>query len=340
MLASKLSSSVGNNSGVATYIEDVFSTYLYTGTGATQTITNGIDLSTKGGMIWTKDRNTARNNVIYDTTRGFSKRLVTNTTDAQTTATVFSTLTTTSYNADWPGTSANETNANGETYASWTFRKQPKFFDVVTYTGNNIDARQISHSLGSAPGCIIVKNLSSAQDWMVWHRSLGTTGGAYYNLRLNTTAATVADNMLRGASSTTFTVSNDVQVNGTSSNTYVAYLFAHDAGGFGLTGTDNVISCGSFTKSSGVVASISLGYEPQWLLFKRTDTSENWFMIDNMRNMTMGTDEYLIPNLTNAAGNLDFVTPTATGFEATNNFNNGTYIYIAIRRGPMKVPTS
>ena len=36
------------------YIEDVFSTYLYTGTGATQTITNGIDLSTKGGLVWAK----------------------------------------------------------------------------------------------------------------------------------------------------------------------------------------------------------------------------------------------------------------------------------------------
>ena len=40
----------------ANYIEDVFSTYLYTGTGATQTITNGIDLSTKGGLVWLKDR--------------------------------------------------------------------------------------------------------------------------------------------------------------------------------------------------------------------------------------------------------------------------------------------
>ena len=31
------------------YIEDVFSTYLYTGNGSTQTITNGVNLSTYGG---------------------------------------------------------------------------------------------------------------------------------------------------------------------------------------------------------------------------------------------------------------------------------------------------
>ncbi len=36
------------------YIEEVFSTYLYTGTGSTQTITNGIDLSTYGGLVWGK----------------------------------------------------------------------------------------------------------------------------------------------------------------------------------------------------------------------------------------------------------------------------------------------
>jgi hypothetical protein len=38
------------------YIEDVFSTWLYTGTGATQTITNGINLSGKGGLVWCKSR--------------------------------------------------------------------------------------------------------------------------------------------------------------------------------------------------------------------------------------------------------------------------------------------
>jgi hypothetical protein len=36
----------------AAYVEDVFSTYLYTGNGSTQTITNGIDLSGEGGLVW------------------------------------------------------------------------------------------------------------------------------------------------------------------------------------------------------------------------------------------------------------------------------------------------
>jgi len=43
-------------STAANYIEDVFSTYLYTGTGAVLTVTNGIDLSGKGGLVWVKQR--------------------------------------------------------------------------------------------------------------------------------------------------------------------------------------------------------------------------------------------------------------------------------------------
>ena len=41
--------SAGGTSSTPIYVEDVFSTYLYTGNGSTQTITNGIDLAGKGG---------------------------------------------------------------------------------------------------------------------------------------------------------------------------------------------------------------------------------------------------------------------------------------------------
>ena len=50
--------------GEALNVEDVFSTYLYTGTGSSQTITNGIDLSGEGGLVWLKGRNLASNNTF------------------------------------------------------------------------------------------------------------------------------------------------------------------------------------------------------------------------------------------------------------------------------------
>ncbi len=57
----------------STYVEDLFSTYLYKGTGSPQTITNGIDLAGEGGMTWIKSRNWTRSHNIYDTVRGVNK---------------------------------------------------------------------------------------------------------------------------------------------------------------------------------------------------------------------------------------------------------------------------
>jgi len=71
-------SQVSNN---VNYVEDVFSTYLYTGNGSTQTITNGIDLSGKGGLVWVKPRSVQFHN-LYDTVRGTNSILYSNTTDA------------------------------------------------------------------------------------------------------------------------------------------------------------------------------------------------------------------------------------------------------------------
>jgi hypothetical protein len=122
--------------------------------------------------------------------------------------------------------------------------------------------------------------------------------------------------------------------------TYVAYLFAHDAGGFGLTGTDNVISCGSFTTDGSGNATVSLGYEPQWVLAKNIAGGWDWVLYDNMRGIpTGGVDALLRPNLSNAeSSSSNSINLTATGFTFVGG-GSATHIYIAIRRGPMKVPT-
>jgi hypothetical protein len=135
----------------------------------------------------------------------------------------------------------------------------------------------------------------------------------------------------------------------TSGETYVAYLFAHNAGGFGLTGTDNVISCGSYTGNGSTTGpTVNLGYEPQWILLKNATTgTTEWVLLDNMRGMAVtGNSQYLRPNSSGAeSGFENFLAPTATGFQVNSNdswinSSGNTYIYIAIRRGPMKVPTT
>jgi len=333
MLATKSLSAAAAESPA--YVDDVFVSYLRTGTGADVTVTNNIDM-TEGYLLWTKGRSGATDHAVYDSGRGVTKDLVTNSTAAETTqSTGLKAVSGTGYTIG----SLAKMNTSSATYVDWVFRKAPKFFDVVTYTGNGT-TQNISHSLGSVPGMIIIKATSVALAWPVWHRSLATN----HHLRLNTTDASfAAASYVSGVSTTTFSVGSGSQTNDSGVN-YVAYLFAHDAGGFGDTGDQNVVSCGSFTSpASGSTTTVTLGWEPQYVLIKSTENALDWRVSDNMRGMSLTGYNTLKPNTSEAeeAYTDGFVTPTATGFIIKSGFfglpNN--YIYLAIRRGPMKTPT-
>jgi hypothetical protein len=330
---------------VNTFVEDVFSCFLYTGNGTSKTITNGIDLSTKGGLVWVKRRAFSSAHGLIDTARGRSSVVYSNETSAESISSAGTDLTSFNTNGFSIGTNNNvDINISDNTFASWTFRKQPKFFDIQTWTGTGSN-RTISHSLGSVPASIWVKRTDLSGAWQVYHRSLANTE----YLVLNSTAAKATGATRWNSTtptSTVFSIGTDATVND-SGATYVAYLFAHDAGGFGLTGTDNVISCGSYTGNAGT-QSITLGYEPQWIMVKKSSGVGNWHMFDIMRGMPVaaGNNQDLSPNLPDAEISGFRFFPTSTGFRLLTetdgevNASGSTYIYIAIRRGPMKVPTS
>ena len=322
--------------GPFNYIEDVFSTYLYTGNGSTQTITNGVDLSGQGGLVWTKNRSTySYGHQLFDTARGAGYDLATNSTAAQN----YDTTNFSSFNSNGftIGPNANA-NVNGVTNVSWTFRKQPKFFDVVTYTGDGSSSRNISHSLGSTPGFVVIKKTNSTGNWMCWHNSFAATD----YIALNTTGAknyagSLTD-IYKGVSSTAVTIGSNGVVNELGWD-YVMYLFAHNAGGFGLTGTDNVISCGSYTSISGGNF-IDLGYEAQFVIEKVVSSTSSWEVTDIMRGMSQTGVQVLTANTANAEYGTTGKYPTATGYYSGGWSPGATVIYIAIRRGPMKTPTS
>jgi len=337
MLAEKARAAAVSQATV--YIEDVFSTYLYTGTGSSQTITNNIDLSGNGGLTWIKSRSAATGHRLTDTVRGATKSISSDSNAAEATeSTGLTAFGTTGFTIG----ADTDYNTNAATYVSWTLREQPKFFDIVTYTGTG-SATTIAHSLGVVPGCIMVRGTSAGTagtSWRVYHRSLTS---AAYTLVLNGSAAQQSEPSAWNSTaptSTVFTVGTEISVNNLG-DTYVAYLFAHDAGGFGLAGTDNVVSCGSFTTDGSGNATVTLGYEPQWVIVKQTDAIGNWYMFDTMREWSLSTEALLYANLTDAeiagatGGN-----PTATGFSIANFNASGAFVYIAIRRGPMKVPTT
>ena len=321
------------------YADDLFSTYLYKGNGSTQTITNGIDLTSEGGLVWTKARTHGYEHNLVNTETGVNSVLQTNGSEAALTYPFVS-----QFNSDGYGiTNVGAINHDGMDFVSWTFRKAPGFFDVVTYTGDGNSSRGIAHALGTTPGMIIIKATNvSNRGWAVYHRSVG----AGNKLALNLTDGVVsASNFYDSApTDSVFYPGNSTWTNDTNTN-YVAYLFAHDDQSFGTNGDEAIIKCGSYTtNSSGVIPDVNLGFEPQWLLIKNTSTSANWYLYDSMRGMPVGSnEETLYPNLSNAAvTGANTVELTSTGFTSGPDYlasGAETFIYMAIRR-PHKPPTS
>ena len=336
--------------GEATYVDDVFSAFLYEGNGSARTIANGIDLSGEGGLVWIKQRTSSFEHALSDTERGVQKYLRSNTNQDETDrAPSGDNDAISSFNSDGfsLGGSLGVFNASGHDYVSWTFRKAPGFFDVVTWTGNGTSGRTINHNLGSVPGMIIVKCVEwDGTSWAVWHRSL-TSGKVLF---LDTTGAEATQSYFPSQpTATNFTIGSSAQVNTSYGFNYVAYVFAHDDQSFGTDEDEAIIKCGSYTGNGSTDGpEVNLGFEPQFLLYKNVTQALNWEMIDVWRGMPRGTSsdymKVLKPN-TDAAESTDFSTyPTSTGFKITNNggSNNAsgnTYIYMAIRR-PHKPPTA
>tara|TARA_R100000654_G_scaffold183_1_gene649 strand:+ start:2058 stop:4115 length:2058 start_codon:yes stop_codon:yes gene_type:complete len=341
------------NVNPSAFVDALFSTFLYDGTGSAQTITNGIDLSGEGGLVWIKTRTndvyTGYDGLFFDTERTLGKKLIANSTNAE--ASLSNGFTAFNSNGFSIGSSV-ELNSNGEDIVSWTFRKQPRFFDIVTYTGN-ATARTISHSLGSVPGMIIVKQTSGTKEWRVYHRSLDSSAPEDYYIALQSTNARVdnADTWNDTApTSSVFSVGSG-SVTNQNGETYVAYLFAHnnDDGGFGEPGNQDIIKCGSFTGNGGT-QDIDVGFEPQWVMLKNTGNTSNWIIVDMMRNFIVDNSadsSTLRPNTTDSESNstVGRIGPRPNGFGFINEGGgdlNGNYniIYMAIRRGGMQTPTA
>ena len=351
-MSKKILQAAAGAGGESIYVEDVFSTYVYEGTGSALDITNNIDLDGEGGIVWIKNRHNTSNHALFDTERGAEKLLFTDDTAAEQDRTADNDSLG-AFNSDGfslQASSGNRTNESGSDFVSWSFRKQAGFCDVVTWTGDGTSNRQITHNLGSVPGCIIVKRLNSTANWAVWHRgfnSASTNGGAFLNLSNAFGNEALFSNNSSAFSDSYFLVSSSAnrETNGYL-DTYVAYVFAHDDQSFGDNSDESIIKCGSYTGDGGAgTTEVNLGFEPQWILVKATSAADNWFIIDNMRGWATesntSNDAYLLPNASNAESTGGFLDITATGFKTTLfsnvNVSGRTYAYVAIRR-PMKTP--
>jgi hypothetical protein len=318
----------------AVTVEDVFSTYLYTGNGDAHTINNGIDLSGKGGLVWFKDRAFANgiDHILVDSERGKDSYLSSNTTAAAATSTDVCEFNSTGFDL----TNFTYNNGNTRSFVSWTFRNAPKFFKAVTFTysGSSSSPTVVTHDLGCTVGMAISKRTSGSAGWFVQHRSIT---GSNNNGNLNENG-----NMNNGNGySTSFSSITDTTATfgATASfpaGTYVAYFFADNSA---EDADEQMIKCGSYTATGD--NDINLGWEPQFILSKRANSNGDWEIHDTMRGLDWYGYRYLSPN-TNDDESLStgaYLFPTATGFTNKWFSSNDEIIYMAIR-APMMVEPS
>jgi len=348
MTASKIVAAAASGAGSDPVdIEQVFNTYVYNGDSSSGNEITGIDTLNEGGLVWLKHRSGSNSfgHAFYDTERGNTKQLRGDNNSAESTESRFT------------GFLDNGFSLSGDTeldyannkYVAWTFRKAKNFFDIVTWTGDGVNNRSISHNLGSTPGAIFMKRRNSTENWYVgcWNGMTHSNGW-----KLNETDA-VSTYGYFGTTAPTATTFNVTNFNGGNANgsTYVAYIFAHhnNNGTFGPDGDQDVIKFGSgTTPSSAADFEINVGFEPQFLMY-RLQGAGNWYIHDTMRSLhhDNSSQPTLFANQayyeTQITSN-NHVEPTATGFRLTENAvnqalgANAPFIYMAIRRGPLAVP--
>ena len=333
-----------------------FQTKLYTGNGGTQSITLDGSENMQPDWVWIKNRSASDHHSIYDSVRGANKVLFSSRVNiAETTQSDGLT----SFDSDGFSIGADGgVNTNSNNFVSWNWKAGTSFtndasstgigtidstgsasdtagFSIVSYTGNNTSGATFKHGLSTAPSVVIVKNrnLDNNRDWVVYHT--GLTSASYY-IYLNSTAAQTGTyagfwNNTAPNSSVITLGSGDTSTNG-SGDTYIAYCFAEKKGysKFGsYTGNDN--ADGTF---------IYTGFAPAWVMIKRTNSTNDWLILDRKRNTINPSDERLLANSSNAASTantmVDFL---SNGFKPKSTYGgiNGAsdnFIYMAFAESP------
>ena len=266
-----------------------FNTVLYDGTGVSNPITG---VGFQPDLVWIKRRNIATaDHYIVDTVRGNGsntyKNLASNEQEAEGTTTSSGITNSTIVDGGFTmqGTGA-RTNANGSDYVAWCWKaggaavlneegtidsqvsaNVANGFSIVKYKGTGTSGDSVGHGLDVRPDMVIIKNLdTSVTRWGVEVEGLG----GY--LKLDQTNGEASSHLF-DIQNTTFDLSTGTWTN-TNNDDYIAYCF------HSVTGVSKV---GSFVGTNLPGNKQTTGFEPSWIMIKRTSTTGGWTIIDNKR---------------------------------------------------------
>ena len=163
-------------------------------------------------------------------------------------------------------------NPDGTTTSTISLNSDAGFSIVKTASVGGLI--NVGHGLGATPEFIMLKgitNVGFALDWNIWHKSIGTD--AY--LSTSESGGTSAVQSRSGSFPTVNTTIFENNWTGSSSE-YVAYCWT-SIPGYSLIG--------SYTGTENAdFPIIYTGFEPAWLMIKRTDSTGDWYVWDNKRS--------------------------------------------------------
>jgi hypothetical protein len=323
-----------------------FNTVLYTGNGSTDRNITGVGFDPDLTIV--KSRSGGENWGLGDTVRGGGFLLYPNLTNAQ----VSSAYITPSAVSDGFKISTGNNNSSGNNYVAWNFKaggaavantdgtinsqvsaNTTLGFSIVQYTGTGTNGATVGHGLDSTPDFVIVKNIDTSTNWHVYSSAVMTGGDGKF-LRLNTTNSLLTDGGDNvwdpGFNNQTFGIG---AANSQTNDSMLAYCFASKPG---------FSKAGSYTGNGSVNGPIvETGFEPAFVMIKRTDNTGNWWIVDNKRSPSNPRNNRLLANTNNSEvvytpGNSNFL---ANGFQLAGTYNStnasgGTYIYLAFAADP------
>jgi hypothetical protein len=199
--------------------------------------------------------------------------------------------------------------------------KRSKSFTMVTYQGDGVAGRQIVHDMNNSVDMMWIKKRDATSDWWVYHSGMTNDYGGgnpedYANkLNANVARTTSASAYWNGTAptSTHFTLgsSNDVNQDG---NQYLAMLFSS---------VDKISKAGYYDGSNSS-QTITLGFQPRFLIVRNMGSTGGWYAIDSLRGTGSSGTKLIQLNSQNAQVNFtsSYFTFISTGFTITGTNQN------------------
>ncbi len=351
-----------------TNVSEHFNTVLYTGNNSTNSITG---VGFQPDLVWIKDRNQSEHHYLIDSVRGKNgstvfENLYSSLPNAQANDNAVTSLDADGFTLQASGNG----NVSGESNVAWCFKaggaptatntggqtptsgskmvdgtavtdnyptvdiyptKQSVNtklgFSVTEYTFSSPSTSQtVAHGLSSAPEMIITKCTTATGNWYTYHKDVGT--GKYLQLDSSAQATTYANGF------STVDATSWQQYFRSDAQSHIAYCFASKRG---------VSKVGSYRGIDSTDVKVYTGFEPAWLMIKKTTSDGGWVIWDNKRDTSDPRNKWLRPHLSSQEvsypGIYDvyfdvdgFTVDGYSGGNDTTNNTGDTYIYYAVAK--------